>query len=159
MGETSCSQEVIGIEEQKAIRFYKRRFTFYSFHRINMVDKIVSGLLVIVGIINILPIMVFFDSSKTIKLYGFPLEGENLTILMRHRGVLLSLVGIALITAAVRSEFIVFAVCLALISKFTFIFLTFTAENYSAEIQKVALIDVGSIVLLLIALGLHFYNK
>lgn len=124
-----------------------------------MIEKIVSILLIIVGIINLLPIMVFFDASKTIKLYGFSLEGESLTVLMRHRGVLLSLVGIALITAAIKSEYVVFAVSLALISKITFIFLTFTSENYSSEIQKVALIDVGSIVLLLIALGFHFYNK
>lgn len=65
-----------------------------------MTDKIVSILLIIVGIINILPIMVFFDASKALKLYGFSLEGESLTALMRHRGVLLSLVGIALLTAA-----------------------------------------------------------
>jgi hypothetical protein len=124
-----------------------------------MTDKIVSILLFIVGIINVLPIMVFFDATKTNKLYGFPLEGENLTVLMRHRGVLLSLVGIALLTAAFKSEYVVFAVILALISKFTFIFLTFSTANITSEVQKVAFIDVGSIVLLLIALGLYFYGK
>jgi hypothetical protein len=124
-----------------------------------MLDKIVSILLFIVGIINILPIMVFFDPTKTIKLYGFQLEGESLTILMRHRGVLLSLVGFALIIAAFKSDYIILAVSLALISKITFIFLTFTSENYTPEVQKVALIDVGSIILLLIAVGLHFYRK
>jgi hypothetical protein len=124
-----------------------------------MTDKIVSILLFIVGIINVLPIMVFFDASKAAKLYGFPLEGESLIVLMRHRGVLLSLVGIALIIAAFNSEYIVLAVSLALISKITFNFLTFTSAGITSEIQKVALIDVGSIVLLLIALGLHFYKK
>jgi hypothetical protein len=124
-----------------------------------MLDKIVSILLIIVGIINVLPIMVFFDPTKTVKLYGFPLEGESLTILMRHRGILLSLIGFALITAAFKSEYIILAVGLALISKITFIFLTFTSENVTSEVQKVAWIDVGSIVLLLIAVGLYFYNK
>ncbi len=124
-----------------------------------MVERFVQAILIVVGIINILPIMVFFDSSKTVKLYGFPLEGESLTLLMRHRGVLLSLVGIALLTAAFKSEYVIFAVGLALISKFAFIFLTFTSANITSEVQKVALIDVGSVVLLLIALTLHFYNK
>jgi hypothetical protein len=124
-----------------------------------MLDKIVSIILFIVGIINILPIMVFFDSSKAQKLYGFPLEGESLTILMRHRGILLSLIGFALITAAFKSEYVILAVGLALISKIKFIFLTFTSASYTPEVQKVALIDVGSIVLLLIALGLYFYGK
>jgi hypothetical protein len=124
-----------------------------------MLEKIIAIILFIVGIINILPLMVFFDASKAVKLYGFPLEGESLTVLMRHRGVLLSLVGITLIIAAFKSEYIVLAVSLAVISKVAFNFLTFTSANVTSEIQKVALIDVGSIVLLLIALGLHLYKK
>jgi hypothetical protein len=122
-------------------------------------EKIASIILILVGIINILPLIVFFDPSKTVKLYGFPIEGESLIILMRHRGVLLSLVGIALLTAAFKSEYIVLAVALALISKIAFIFLTFASAEYTSEIQKVALIDIGAIVLLLIALGFHFYGK
>lgn len=124
-----------------------------------MLDKIAAIILFVVGIINILPIIVFFDSSKTAKLYGVPIEGESLTILMRHRGVLLSLVGIALIVAAFKTDYRVLAVALALISKFAFIFLTFTSANYTPEIKQVALIDVGAIVLLFLALGLHFYGK
>lgn len=122
-------------------------------------SKITSILLFLVGIINIFPVIVFFDAGKTAKLYGISIEGESLSVLMRHRGVLLSLVGIALITAAFKSDYIVLAVGLALISKFAFIFLTFTSSNYATEIKQVALIDVGAIVLLLIALGLHFYGK
>ncbi len=124
-----------------------------------MTDKLVSGILLIVGVINILPIVVFFDATKTAKLYGLPLEGESLTILMRHRGVLLSLVGIALIVAAFKTDYRILAIALALISKFAFIFLTFTSANYPPDIKQVALIDVGAIVLLFLALGLHFYGK
>lgn len=124
-----------------------------------MLDKIAAIILFLVGIINILPIIVFFDASKTAKLYGVPIEGESLTILMRHRGVLLSLVGIALIVAAFKTDYRILAIALALISKFAFIFLTFTSANYTPEIKQVALIDVGAIVLLLLALGLHFYGK
>ena len=121
-----------------------------------MLDKIASIILFIVGIINLLPLIVFFDSAKTVKLYGVPVEGESLTILMRHRGVLLSLVGSALILAAFKSEFRLFAIALALISKLTFIFLAFTASGYTAEVGQVALIDVGAIILLLVVLGIHF---
>jgi hypothetical protein len=124
-----------------------------------MLDKIASIILIIVGIVNVLPLIVFFDPTKTVKLYGFPIDGESLIILMRHRGVLLSLVGIALIIAAFKSEYIVLAVGLALVSKIAFNFLTFTSASYTPEIQNVALIDVGSIVLLIIAVGLHFYAK
>ena len=124
-----------------------------------MTDKIPSIILVFVGVINILPIIVFFDSTKAAKLYGVPVEGESLIILMRHRAVLLSLVGSVLIFAAFKSEFRIFAIVVALISKLAFIFLTFTALNYTAEVRQVALIDVGAIVLLLLVLGIHFYSR
>lgn len=122
-------------------------------------NYVISGILGIVGIINLLPLIVFFDASKTAKLYGVPIEGESLTILMRHRGVLLSLVGVTLITAAVKADYRILAIALALISKFAFIFLTFTTSAYSAELKQVALIDVGAIFLLFIVLGLHFYQQ
>ena len=124
-----------------------------------MLDKIITGILLIVGIVNLLPLVVFFDATKTAKLYGVPIEGESLIILMRHRGVLLAIVGIALSAAALKTEFRMLAIALALISKFAFIFLTFTSANYTPEVRQVALIDVGAIVLLFVAFGLHFYHK
>lgn len=124
-----------------------------------MLGKIASIILFIIGMINILPIIVFFDSSKTAKLYGVPIEGESLIILMRHRGVLLDLVGLTLIFAAFKPEFRIFAIAIALISKSAFIFLTFTASNYTTEVRQIALIDVGAMVLLLAVLGIHFYSK
>jgi hypothetical protein len=124
-----------------------------------MIEKSISVILLIVGIINLLPLIVFFDISKTLKLYGISIEGESLTILMRHRGVLLSLVGIVLIMAAFKTDYRILAIALALISKFAFIFLTFSSAEYSAEIRQVALIDVGAIFMLLVVLGLNFYAK
>lgn len=124
-----------------------------------MSNKIISTILIIVGLVNLLPVAVFFDPAKTVRLYGLSVEGESLTILMRHRGVLLSLVGIALITAAFKPEYRLLAVTLALISKFAFVFLAYSATNNSAEIRQVALIDIGAIVLLGGVLAIHFSAK
>lgn len=124
-----------------------------------MQDKMIAGILFLVGIINLLPVVVFFDHSKTLKLYGLPIESDNLIILMRHRGVLLSLIGVTLIVSVFKTDYQIMAIVLALISKLAFIFLTFTAENYNSEIKQVALIDVGAIFLLLFALVFHFYGK
>lgn len=114
-----------------------------------MAEKIIAGLFLLVGIVNVLPVVAFFDPSKTVRLYGVPVEGESLTILMRHRGVLLALVGAVLIFAAFKPEFRLFAVGLALASKLAFIFLTFGSAGPTPEIRQVALIDVGAIVVLL----------
>jgi hypothetical protein len=124
-----------------------------------MADKIAAVIFGIVGIVNLLPVVAFFDASKTVKLYGVPIEGESLTILMRHRGALLAILGSTLIYAAFKPEFRVFAVAVALVSKLTFVFLTFTAANCTPEVGQVALVDVGAIALLLVASALHFYGK
>ncbi len=124
-----------------------------------MLDKVASIILVLVGIINILPIIVFFSPKQTERLYGLTLEGETLTLLMRHRGVLLSIVGIALITAAFKPEYRILAIALAFISKIAFIFLILTTENYASELKQVALTDVGAMGLLILVLGIHFYGK
>ncbi len=124
-----------------------------------MLNKIASIILFLVGIINILPIIVFFDSTKTVSLYGVPIEGESLIILMRHRGVLLGIVGSILIYAAFKPEFRLFAIALALISKLAFMFLTFTAPDYTSQIRQVAIIDTSAIVLLMTVLGIYFYAE
>ena len=124
-----------------------------------MSDKIASIILFLIGVVNILPVMVFFSPSQTKKLYGITLEGETLSILMRHRGVLLSIVGIALIFAVFKSDYRIPAIVLAFISKITFIFLIWTSTNYATELNKVAWIDAGAIIALLVVLGIHFYNN
>ncbi len=124
-----------------------------------MLDKISTVILFLVGLINIAPVIVFFSPERTKSLYGITLENETLTLLMRHRGVLLSIVGIALIFAAFKPEYRILAIVLAFVSKIAFIFLTFTSNGYSPEIKQVVLIDVGAMVLLAVVLGIHFYGK
>ena len=121
-----------------------------------MLDKIASIILVIVGIINILPIMVFFSPSQTRKLYGISLEGETLTLLMRHRGVLLSVVGVALIVSALKADYRLFVIALAFISKIAFIFLILTSTNHAIELNKVAWIDAGAMAGLIVVLVIHY---
>ena len=119
-----------------------------------------SILLFIIGIINILPIIAFFDISRTESLYGIKINGESLEVLMRHRGVLLALLGTGLIYSVFKPEFRLPIIIAALVSKFVFIFLTYSTANVSAEVGKVALIDVVSIVVLLVVLVIEFWaNK
>jgi flagellar biosynthesis protein FliQ len=106
-----------------------------------------------------MPVMVFFSPNQTKRLYGINLEGETMTLLMRHRGVLLSIVGIALIVSAFKADYRIFAIALAFISKIAFIFLIATSNNYAAELKQVALIDVGALILLLAVLGIHYFGK
>ena len=122
-----------------------------------MLNKLSSVILFLVGLINIAPIVVFFNPTMTMSLYGIKIEGGSLTILMRHRAALLSIVGFALIFAAFRRRATIPAITIALFSKFTFIFLVMTSP-FTAEIRQVATIDLGAIFLLLVAFGIHIYK-
>jgi len=124
-----------------------------------MFDKIISIILFIVGVINLLPVIVFFSPTQTARLYGVPIDGENLIILMRHRAVLLGLIGSALIFGAVKPEARFPAIAAALTSKLAFIFLVWTSVTFTPEIRQVALIDVAAIVLLIAVLIIHFWWK
>lgn len=105
------------------------------------------------------PAVVFFDPSMTVRLYGLAMSGEDLSILMRHRGILLGLVGMALIFAAFRREAVIPAITAALISKFAFLLLVWTSTGYGPEIRQVAMFDVAAIVLLMIAGTVYISSK
>ena len=118
-----------------------------------------SVLIFIIGIVNILPIFVLFDVTKTDGLYGVKLSGESLEVLMRHRAVLLALLGTGLIYSVFKPEFRLPIIIAALVSKFVFIVLTYTTSNVSAEVGKVALIDVVSVGVLAVVLAIEFWTK
>jgi hypothetical protein len=124
-----------------------------------MSEKIASILLFIVGIINLLPIVAFFDINKTESLYGIKINGESLEVLMRHRGVLLALLGAGLIYSVFKPEFRLPIIIAAFISKIVFIFLTYSTSNVSAEVGRVALIDAVSIIVLLVVLVIDFSTR
>ncbi len=125
-----------------------------------MIRWIVAGLLVLVGLLNLTPAIVLFAPQQSISLYAIDISEPNLGIVMRHRAVLLGLLGAAMIYAAFKKEFVVPVVFAALIGKAAFLFLVYSSAGANAELGRVALFDIGAVVVLLIALALHrFVSK
>lgn len=122
-----------------------------------MIGWIVTGLLLLVGVLNLTPAIVFFAPERSLTLYAIELSEPNLSIVMRHRAVLLGLLGAALIYGAFRKEFLVPAIIAALIGKAAFLFLVYSSAAANAELGRVALFDIAAIVVLLTALGLHLF--
>lgn len=122
-----------------------------------MTSWIVTGLVVLVGVLNLTPAIVFFAPERSLALYAIELDEPNLSIVMRHRAVMLGLLGLALIYGALKKEFLVPAIVAALIGKAAFLFLVYTSTGANAEIGRVALFDFGAIAVLLTALGLHVF--
>lgn len=119
-----------------------------------VLTRVSGGLLFLVGVLTFTPIIAFFDAGRISTHYGSLPESANLTILLRHRGVLLGAVGFLLVVAAFKSEYRFLAGTIAILSKLAFVYLAFSSEATS-EIQRIALFDVGAVVLILVALALH----
>lgn len=67
-----------------------------------MTARLVSLTLVIAGIIHVLPLVGVVGSARLAALYGLDFSEPNLAILMRHRAVVIGLLGVFLIYAAFR---------------------------------------------------------
>lgn len=116
-----------------------------------MLKKAGSIIVFAVGVLNLLPAIAFFDVSKFETLYGAGVKGDSMLVLMRHRGILLAAIGLALIFSFFRPETRGLAICIALLSKAAFIFLAFSSAASSPEIARVAAIDVVASILLFAA--------
>lgn len=123
-----------------------------------MKSRIASILLVLVGLLNVTPAVVFFDPSRSLSLYGVELRSDDLGIIVRHRAVLLGLLGAAMIFAAFRREFIVPVVIAALVGKVAFLYLVFTTTSHTGKLGSDAMFDVAAIAVLVIALALSLGN-
>ena len=124
-----------------------------------MTRWVVPVILLLVGLLNMTPAIVFFDPARTVQLYGITMDGEDISILTRHRAVLLGLLGAAMIYAAFRRDAVVPVIVGALIGKAAFLFLVASAAGPSSEIWSVATFDMAAVVLLLVAGAIHFTRR
>jgi len=100
------------------------------------------------GLINFLPISGVLSASQLETLYGVRIEGTDLLILMRHRAVLLGIVGGLLMAAAFHRPLRPLGLLVGLISMLSFLLIAAGIGGYGAPIRRVVLADVAACVLL-----------
>lgn len=115
----------------------------------------ISLILAVVGLINAFPATGIMGAEALASLYGLPIDEPNLLVLMRHRAVLLGLVGGYLIVAAFRPALRPSAFVLGFLSMLSFIALAYGIGGINAAVQRVATIDLFASVLLAVAAFLH----
>lgn len=108
-------------------------------------------ILLLVGAVNLLPGVVALLPDKTTSLYGLRIEGESMTLLIRHRAVLLACVGLGLGAAAFVSTLRMPALAFAAISKLSFLVLFAMGPGVTPELRRVAAVDVAALLLLVLA--------
>lgn len=115
-------------------------------------ESFVTLLFLAVAAVNLLPGGVAFAPERAVDLYGIaPLEGDALLLLMRHRALLLAIVGVLLAVAAFVRSWRVPATVAGLLSMVTFIAMVAMSGGELAKLQRVMWIDVGAVALLLVA--------
>ena len=118
-------------------------------------EKVVTGLLVLVGIIHLLPVSGVLGVKRLAALYGVSLGEPNLEILMRHRAILFGLLGLFLIYAAFQPALQLIAIVAGVISVVSFIAIAFSVGGYNDAIRKVVIADIIATVGLVAAATIH----
>ena len=120
-------------------------------------QKIISLIMVIVGLINFFPIVGVFSATSVQNLYHIGVQSQDVAILLRHRAVLFGIVGGFMIIAAFRPDLQPSAFTMGFISMIGFLLITLMEGNPNAGIHKVFMIDLFATIGLIIALGLKLW--
>jgi hypothetical protein len=104
--------------------------------------------LVAAGLIHVMPLAGVLGADKLAALYGIPIGGPDLAILMRHRAVLFGLVGALCFAGALHQPLQWAALLIALASVLAFLALAWGTGGYNAAIARVVTADVIALVFL-----------
>jgi len=104
--------------------------------------------LALAALIHLLPLPGLFGAAQLQALYGLGEIDATSLVLLRHRALLFGLFGVLLLAAIRRPGLRAAAIAVVLVSDIGFLLLTLAAAM-PAALQRVALADAVSIVLLL----------
>ncbi|MFD4429282.1 hypothetical protein [Nocardia sp. NPDC058497] len=119
-----------------------------------MVGEIVGTVLLVgVGLVHVVPGVVALAPGRAAAVYGTAITNRDLELLLRHRAVLLALVGIGLIVGAFVPPVRAVTVAAGIISTSSFLVLAAVVGlgDLGAPTKRVARIDVGALAALVAA--------
>lgn len=122
-------------------------------------EKVVAGLLILVGVIHLMPLAGLFGAERLASLYGIAVDKPDLLILMQHRAVLFGLLGLFLVLAAFKPALQPLALVAGFISVVSFLAIAGLVGGYNDAVRKVVVVDIIALVALCMASGLHIANR
>lgn len=133
----------------------------YESHKerlLHMADKLITFLLLIVAVIHIIPMSGFAGVSRLEALYGLPIAGADMEILMRHRAALFGILGLFFAYAAFTPSLQPLAFIAAFATIASFFYLAFSVGEYNPTVGKIVIGDAVAAISLVGAVIL-FYTK
>lgn len=118
------------------------------------VQILVTILFLLAALINLAPVTGVVSAERLQALYGIPIEGPDLEILMRHRAILFGIVGVFLVVAAFHPPTRNLALVVGLVSMVSYIIVALGVGGYNASLQRIVWVDVAGIVFLVLGWAL-----
>lgn len=113
-----------------------------------MTDPVVSGVLIVTGIIHLVPVVGLVSAQRVGALYDIPVEEPNLEILMRHRAVLFGLLGAFLVWTGFEPDLRPAGFVAGFVSMASFLWLAHSVGGYNAALRRVFVADLAALALL-----------
>ncbi len=121
--------------------------------------RAISIILVAVGLMNLYPVIGVLSADVLTNLYGVTILDNDLLILMRHRAVMLGIIGIFMVIAAFRPNLQSAAIVAGLTSMMAFVVLALGTGDSGELVNKVMLADVLGSLVLIVAIFLRWMSS
>ena len=122
-------------------------------------NRLVAPALLVAALIHLLPAAGMLGPERLQALYGVPLDDASLVILMRHRALLFTLLGLLLVAAAFRPAWRGIALVAGYASVLGFLGFAYAAPGYNAELARVVLADWIALAALVVATIGHYAQR
>ena len=126
---------------------------------LRMIERIITLMLLIIGVIHLLPLTGVIGAERLSALYGLNISEPNLEILMRHRAVLFGLLGGFFVYAAFKPGLQNIAFIAAFVSVGSFFYLAFSVGGYNDAVGRVVTADYIAAACLVVAVTLSTLAK
>ena len=120
-------------------------------------EKIITGILILVGLINFYPIIGVFSNETVSNLYQINVTNNDILVLLRHRAVLFGLLGVFIIYSAFKTELQRWAIVVGLVSMLSFILIAHLVGDYGVGSSKIIIADIIASAGLVIAAGVRLW--
>jgi hypothetical protein len=118
-----------------------------------MARRLVTAGLLLAALIHLLPVSGALGAAHLERLYGIPVDGPDLAILLRHRAVLFGVLGVYLAIAAVRPAWQPAALTAGFASVLSFLALALAAPGHNEALARVLMADLVALAGLCLALA------
>ena len=122
-------------------------------------QKTIAGLLIAVGVIQLLPVVGVLGADHLADLYGLAFQELNISILMRHRALLFGLLGSFLIYSAFQPALWPLAFIAGFVSVISFIAIAWSVGSYNDAIRNVVIGDLVAFIFLSAAVILFIITR